>query len=301
MSSSTHPGSASSAVPASRRRTLRFLALAIVAAQVPVGIGLFLGSDWARDMWPLPDVRMTYIFLASIVASTATLIAWPVVRDDPGALRAAAFNMSTATPPLGLYLLWLARDGEGRDLVAPGVAFVLFGASWLAIWRWVRRIPVRDTRPLPVAIRVIFVGFCCLLVPVGTALVFQVDGVFPWDLSPENSTVAGIIFLSAAALFAFIIATPYWVYGEAGLASFLAYDVVLAGPYLDFFRNRDDADTVASYYGGGSYAPVAGDNGVGEVSLVVYLSVLAISALVAVAFFAWEAMPRRADGVMPAD
>lgn len=286
--------SSGSDVPSDRQRqAMRALCIAIVVVQIPVGIGLFFGSNWAKEWWPLPDVRMTYIFLASIVASTAMLILWPVLRRDLGALRAAAFNMSTATAPLGLYLIWLGRDGDTRDLMVSGAAFIGFGMSWMVIWRWVSRIPVRDTRPLPTIIRGVFVVFCCLLVPIGTALLFQVDGVFPWDISPSNSTVSGIIFLSAAALFGFILRRPYWVYGEAGLASFLAYDLVLAFPYLDFYRNRDDADTVASYYGGASYSPPAGETGVGELSLVIYLAVLAISAAVALVFFVWSSRSSR--------
>lgn len=274
--------------------------LAIVAVQIPVGIGFYMDAGWAIDLWPLPDVRMTYIFLASIIASTAALIVWPLIRDDPGALRAAAFNLSTATPPLGIYLLWLSRDSDHRDLIAPGIAFVLFGATWMAIGRWLRAIPVRDTRPLPGGVRVVFMGFCVLLIPLGGALLLQVENIFPWTISPENSTVAGIIFLSAAALFMFILANPLWIYGEAGFASFLAYDVVLAVPYLDFFLNRDDEATVASYYGSAYTAP-AGDNGVGELSLVIYLSVLAISALAAIAFLAWSFWPRQEAAPMAAD
>ncbi len=300
MSTSALPQFSNNDAPANRLSALRWLMVAILAAQVPVGIGLYLDAGWATDLWPLEDVRMTYIFLASIVASTAALIVWPMARDDPGALRAAAFNLSTATPPLGLYLLWLSRDGDNRDLIAPGIAFVLFGLAWTVVGRFLRTIPVRDTRQLPKIVRVVFVGFCVLLIPLGTALLFQVEDIFPWTISPENSTVAGIIFLSAAGLFLFILAHPLWIYGEAGFASFLAYDLVLAVPYLDFYRNRNDEETVASYYGA-AYAPPAGDNGVGELSLVIYLSVLAISALAAVAFLAWSFWPRPAVAAVPAD
>ena len=300
MSTSILPQVSPDEASAKRLSNLRLLMIAIVAAQVPVGIGLYRNASWATDLWPLPDVRMTYIFLASIVASTAALIIWPLIRDDPGALRAAAFNLSTATPPLGLYLLWLSRDGDNRDLIAPGIAFVLFGVVWMAIGWWLRTIPVRSTRQLPKFVRIVFVGFCVLLIPLGSALLFQVENVFPWTISPENSTVAGIIFLSAAALFMFILANPLWIYGEAGFASFLAYDLVLAVPYLDFFRNRDNEATVASYYGSAYTAP-AGDNGVGEMSLVIYLTVLAVSALAAIAFLAWSFWPRPAVVTNPAD
>lgn len=300
MSTSTLPQVSPDDASAKRLSNLRFLVIAIVAAQMPVGIGLFRNASWATDLWPLPDVRMTYIFLASMVASTAALILWPVMRNDLGALRAAAFNLSLATPPIGLYLLWLGRHGDNRDLISPGITFLLFGVAWMAISRWLRNVPVRSTRQLPKFVRIVFVGFCVLLIPLGGALLFQVEDVFPWTISPENSTVAGIMFLSAAALFIFILVHPLWMYGEAGFASFLAYDVVLAVPYLDFFRNRDDEATVTSYYGSAYTAP-AGDNGVGELSMMIYLTVLAVSALAAIVFLAWSFWPRPAMAAIPAD
>jgi hypothetical protein len=300
VSTSAFPHRSPDHLPASRVQLLRLLLIAIVAAQVPVGIGLYMDAGWATNLWPLPDVRMTYIFLASIVASTAVLIIWPLIRDDIGALRAAALNLSTATPPLGLYLLWLSRNADNAHLVAPGIAFVLFGVAWMATGRWLGAIPVRNTHTLPKIVRIVFLGFCVLLIPLGSALLFQMEKIFPWTISPENSTVAGVIFLSAAALFLFVLANPLWIYGEAGFASFLAYDLVLVVPYLDFFRNRNDEATVASYYGSAYTAP-AGDNGVGELSLVIYLSVLAISALAAIAFLAWSVWPRHAVAAIPAD
>lgn len=280
------PGSGSH-LPAERQRAaMRAFCIAVVLIQIPVGIGLFRHAAWATDLWPLPDVRMTSVFLASLVATTATLVIWPVLRDDLGALVAPAINLSLATPAIGLYLLWLALRRDGGGLIAPGITFIAFGVVWAAIGLWARRLPIRDARRLPGWVRVVFIGFCAILIPAGTALLLQVDGVFPWNISPDTSTVAGVAFLSAAALFAVIVARPLWIFGEMALASFLAYDVVLAFPYLDFFRNRDDAATVASYYGDPGYAAPAGDNGVNELSLVVYLSVLVLSAIAGVLFFA---------------
>lgn len=292
--------SSGSDVPGDRQRqAMRALCIAMVLVQIPIGVGLFVDASWATDLWPLPDVRMTSIFLASIVATTAIVTIWPVLRNDPGVLIAPAINLALATSAIGLYLLGLATNRDDAGLMASGVAFTAFSVAWAAIGLWARRVPIRDQRRLPGMIRAIFVVFIALLVPIGTALLFQVDDIFPWDIAPENSTVAGVVFLSAAVLFAVIVARPLWIFGEMALASFLAYDVVLAVPYLDFFRNRDDADTVASYYGGAGYTPPAGETGVGELSLVVYLAVLAISAAVAIAFFAWGT--RAGREVVPAE
>lgn len=216
-------------------------------------------------------------------------------------LIAPAINLALATSAIGLYLLWLAFRREDGGLIAPGQAFTAFGTVWVAVGLWAWRVPIRDTRRLPWIVRAIFVGFCALLVVTGIPLLLQTDNIFPWTISPENSTVAGVAFLSAAALFAVIVARPLRIFGEMALASFLAYDLVLAVPYLGLLRNRNDAATVASYYGDPDYAAPAGDNGVNELSLAVYLSVLAVSAVVAIVFFAMGIRARRSGRVAVAD
>src|SRR5687768_15801932 len=100
--------SSGSDVPALRQRqAMRAFCIAMVLLQIPVGIGLYLDAEWATALWPLPDVRMTYIFLASIVATTGIVTIWPVLRRDLGVLIAPAINLALATSAIGLYLLWL--------------------------------------------------------------------------------------------------------------------------------------------------------------------------------------------------
>jgi hypothetical protein len=269
-----------------QRRVARALCVAIVLMQVPVGVGLYRQSGWATGLWPLPDARMTYIFLASIVATTGTLLAWVAWRDELGALRAVAFNQLVATPAVGLYLLGVAVDRRDGRLALAGSAFVAFGAAWAVVGRWARHVPLRDSRPLPVLFRASFVLFGCVLIPVGIALVARRD-VFPWTPTPENATVIGLVFLGAAALFTWIVVHPMWAYGEMAMASFLAYDLVLAVPYLDLLRNRHDTATVSSYYGGDPAYAAASGTGVNELSLAFYLAVLAVSAILAVSMYVW--------------
>lgn len=281
---------------------MRLLCIAVVLAEIPFGVGFYRQSTWATDLWSVPDVRMTYIFFASIIATTATLFAWAAWRNEPGTLPVIGLVAATATPAIGLYLIWVSLDGSETDVTVAGVVAIAAGFATVAFSRRAGRVPVRDPRPLPTPFRWSFVGFCCVLIPVGTALTLQVENAFPWELAPENSTVIGLIFLSAAVLFAWIIRHPRWAYGEMALTSFLAYDLVLLGPYLDLFRNRNDAATVASYYGGDpSYAAAATDNGINELGLVLYLAVLMISAIVAISIYLWDLRPWHVDAAAPAD
>lgn len=271
-----------------QRQWVRALCIAVVLLEIPFGIGFFRQSAWATDLWPLPDVRMTYIFFASIIATTATLFAWAAWRNEPGTLPAVGVVAATATPAIGAYLIWVGLDRNDNEITTAGIVMIVVGIVAVAFSLWAGRVPINDPRPLPALFRWSFVGFCCVLVPIGTALALQVENVFPWTLAPENSTVVGMIFLSAAALFLWIVAHPRWAYGEMALTSFLAYDLVLFGPYLDLWRNRDDTAVVASYYGGDpSYVAASGDNGISEQNLAFYLAVLTVSALLAVAIYVW--------------
>jgi hypothetical protein len=294
-----HSGFGTSDAHERLHRWVRALCVVLVLVQIPFGIGLYRQAAWATDLWPLPDVRMTYIFLASIVAAIAAPLAWAAWRNELGVLRAIGFELMLGMPAVGLYLLWLASDRREWDLAVVGIMLLVFGAVWAVVAAWAGRVQLVDPRPLPGIIRASFVGFCCILIPVGLALTLQRDDVFPWRLSPANSTVSGLIFLSAALLFAWIVVHPGWAYGEMALTSFLAYDLVLFAPYLDLLRGRNDAATVSSYYGDPGAA--ATDNGINELSLTIYLAVLAFSALVAMAMYLWGYVARPVARVATGD
>jgi hypothetical protein len=270
-----------------QRTLVRGFCVAVAVSQAIGGFGLFRQFDWAINGWPLPDVRMTYIFLASIAAAIGAPCAWIAWRKEFRALRPMGFELMLGLPAVAGYLLWLAADrGDGR-LVLLGLAALIFGAVMAGLYWWSGHVPLVDARRLPGVIRIALAALCAVLVVLGIALTFQVGNVFPWTVTPEMSTVIGLIFLSAALLFGWIVVHPAWAFGEMALTSFLSYALVLAGPYLDLWRNRNDVATVASYYGEPGIAGAAIDNGINERSLLVYLLVLAFGAGLAIWVFAW--------------
>jgi hypothetical protein len=273
---------------------VRAFCIVVAVSQAIGGFGLFRQFDWAINGWPLPDVRMTYIFLASIAAAIGAPCAWVAWRNELGAIRPMAFELMLGLPAVGAYLLWLAADRGHRGFILLGLAALAFGAIWVWLYWWSRQVPMIDARPLPGVFRWGLASLCAVLVVLGGALAFQADNVFPWALSPEISTVIGLIFLSAALLFGWIVAHPAWAFGEMALTSFLAYALVLAGPYLDLWRNRNDVSVVSSYYGDPSDAGGVLDNGINERSLLVYLVVLAFGAGLAIGIFAWGRFRRPA-------
>jgi hypothetical protein len=271
-----------------QRDVVRVFCIALALIQAVIGFGLIKDFDWAIEGWPLPDVKMTYKFLASIAAAIAAPCAWVVWRNELGALQGVGFELMVGQPALGGYLLWLAADRRELALAILGIALLVFGVIWAAVYLWSKRVPIRDTRPLPGLFRASFIVICAILVVLGVALTLQVDNIFPWAVSPENSTVIGFIFLSAALLFGWIVVHPTWVSGEMALTSFLAYGMVLVFPYIDLWRNRNDAETVSSYYGSPSYATGVSEIGINERSLVMYMIVLGVGIALAVAIYVWR-------------
>jgi hypothetical protein len=128
-----------------------------------------------------------------------------------------------------------------------------------------------------------FAVFIALLVSTGGALIFQVENIFPWQLDPPVSTLFGCFFLGASAYFVYALRRPQWVIAAGALWSFLAYDIVLAIPYLKMLGGDAGSNGYSGMYG----ASRSGNgDGVNEISLVPYLIVLGVSAGVAVyAFF----------------
>jgi hypothetical protein len=271
-----------------RQKTgVRAMCIAIAVIQLAFALGLYRQAGWATGSWPLADVRMTCIFLAAIAAATAAALIWVAWRNELGALEPVGLDLMVIAPALGSYLLWVGIDRGNRDLVATSALWFAIGVLMAVTYWWSRRVPLVDPRSLPALVRVSFAGFVAILSVVGIALMIR-GNIFPWKLTPETSIMIGFIPIGSAILFGWIAAHPKWAYGEMALTGFLAYDLVLFVPYFELWFSRNDAKTITSYYGlpGGSSS--AGDNGVNEVSLVIYLAVLIFTALLAVGMYGWR-------------
>ncbi|MEA2531059.1 MAG: hypothetical protein QOG89_2703 [Thermomicrobiales bacterium] len=216
-----------------------------------VGIGLYAGASWATTLWPWPDVRMTYVFLASVLAAAIAPSLWIGINGElavlaPGALNTLLLNLMFAAY-LGARGL---RSDEPKLLVAAAINLAVV-PLFVSLLRRSRAIPVKDTRPMPRVVTVALWTACAMLIVVGVPLLMQVENVFPWTLTPQTSTIFGCIFLGAAGYFAYAARQPYWVFGKVPILGFLAYDLVLFSPYIDLLR-RPSAGISSSYgsYGG---------------------------------------------------
>jgi hypothetical protein len=259
----------------------RATCLAYGALLAVLGVGFYDRAAWATALWPWPDVRMSFVFLASIAAAVAAASIWIGLTGETAAVAGVALSSVVTNLGLAVYLTGRAVVRDEPRLVVWILGSLGFFVASLAVLRWGRRQSVRDRRAVPALLRWVLLGYTAVLLAVGIALVGQREGVFPWDLSAGTSTLFGSIFLGAAAFFAYGAGRGRRALATAQLWGFLAYDLVLFIPYAGMIGDKGGVGGGYhdAYYGYGAVSASSGD-GVNERSLAVYLVVLAVSTAV---------------------
>ena len=225
-------------------------------------------------MWPWPDDRLTFIYLASLAAAIAAPFLWVAWSGELAMLASVAPNSLVVSSGLAIYLSLRAADrGDGSSLIAVAglVVFALLSAQ---LFRWARSIPSRDERATPRWVRVVMAVLTLFVVTVRSGLLARAAEVYPWDLRPETSTMFGIIYLGVVVYFAYAVVQPSWSKAAGQLLGFLAYTLVLAKPYLDMLREQL-ADSPSGQQVYSSYGGSAGETAPNMLSLAVFLSVIA--------------------------
>jgi hypothetical protein len=213
------------------------LRLGLIAAGLATLIltGAFVAeSSWAIDLWPWPVSSLSYIFIGSILAAIALPVIWIGVSGELAAMQAGAIDLAITYGGFTVYLVALLGDDGQPALGAYVAVFALAFVGMIVTFARTRDLEWIDKRPMPGPVRASFGVFALALVAFGTALVVHAD-VFPWDLGDEASVMFGFIYLGAAAYFVWGWLHPAWPNAQGQLVGFLAYDLVLLGPFIDQF------------------------------------------------------------------
>lgn len=225
-------------------------------------VGFIFQIPMATSLWPWPDGRLSYLFIGSILAAVSAAAFWIGWTGELGALPAGSLNVFVIAVTTLLYFFQLALQ-EGRPNMIPfGITALVMAIASGASFLWSRRLPLRDSRPTPLLVRISFGVFIAALVLAGGALLFRAP-IFPWALNPDSSVIFGCIFPGDAFYFLYGLFYPRWHHALGQLLSFLAYDLVLIVPFLSLF------ETVESEY---------------LLSLIVYVAVLIYSGAMAIYF-----------------
>jgi hypothetical protein len=205
-----------------------------------LAFGFIFQIPITTNLWPWPDRRLSYLFIGSILSAVSAAALWIGWADEPGALPAGALNVFVIAIGASLYFFHLAfREGRS-ELIPYGIVSVLSGIASGFTFFWSRRLPLHDSRPTPLLVRISFGIFIASLILAGGALILRVP-IFPWILNPDSSILFGCIFIGDAFYFLYGLLNPSWHNARGQLLSFLAYDLVLIGPFLGLLRTVDPA------------------------------------------------------------
>ena len=132
-------------------------------------------------------------------------------------------------------LFLLSQQGGDQNLLTGAFVCAAGALVSLILLLWFRRYPRRESRPMPLAVRISFGMFVVVLVLVGSGILLHLPNVFAWKLHPTSSALLGWFFLGTASYFLYGLVHPGWQEAAGQLWAFLAYDLVLIVPYLLHF------------------------------------------------------------------
>ncbi len=212
----------------------RFMALGLTLSGLVflcLAIAFLLEQPWATALWPWMTYRLSKVFIASILAAIAAPILWIGRSREFAAITGGAVNLFVTFSGMAAYsFVAVAENSARRGILAFGVVCAAAALISLAMAFWARRLSFKDTRRLPMPVKISFGAFAIILMIIGLALVRAQPNIFPWILSRDLSVLYGLIFLGAACYFLYGFLVPLWGNAQGQLIGFLAYGAVLIAP-----------------------------------------------------------------------
>jgi hypothetical protein len=138
---------------------MRFLRIPLMVAggaALVLALGFFFQMPWAKNLWPLPDGRLSYAFMASILAGTAIPLIWIGLAREWGALVGYAFGFGCMYGAMALYAFLLYGEHHRQPLLVYGCVTLALTVLCLLLLRGVSRSPIVDARQAPRVVRLAF-------------------------------------------------------------------------------------------------------------------------------------------------
>jgi hypothetical protein len=218
-------------------RIVQALFIAVGVLALVLAAGFFLQSAWATSLWPFATSRLSNIFLSSMLAAIGVPLIWLGASGDLAAARGGAADMAMTHGGIAAFTAqaWMSNPQNAGALnyaMFSGALLIVF----IALLAWTSRLSFRDTRPTPPLVRWSFAIFSVGLLFFGAKLALVTPGAFPWPLTREQSVIYGWMFLGSAVIFGYGALRPLWSNAKTQLLGFLAYDLVLLGPFIFHFE-----------------------------------------------------------------
>lgn len=215
-------------------RSLRPILLAVGILQLILAGGFFFQQPWATSLWPVPDTRLSYAFIAAILAGGAAPLIWIGLSEQFGGL--AGYGMSFGIMYAGMALAALLFYLRMRQPALFWFALVLgVAAAFCAALYFRTRNRLQHSQPTPQIVRLAFIAEVLVLAGAGVLLLLKVPNTLPWNLSPESSVLYGWVFLGLAFYYLYAVLHTQWIHALGPLLGFLVYDLVLFSPLFARF------------------------------------------------------------------
>ncbi len=216
-------------------KILRIVLTIVGMLSLILAVGFCLRLPWTVRLWPWADSFLPYPFLGSITAATTASLLWIGLSGELRSAAGGALHLTVFYAGLASSLFLLSQHGGDQNLLMGATVCAAGALVSLAMFLWFRRYPLRESRPMPLPVRISFGVFVVVLVLVGSGILLQIPNVFAWKLQPTSSALLGWFFLGAACYFLYGLVHPSWQKACGQLWAFLAYDLVLIVPYLLHF------------------------------------------------------------------
>jgi hypothetical protein len=214
------------------KKGLRYFLFLVGTGQIFFTVAFFLQWPLATGAWPFPGTTpLTFDLVASILAAAAASTLWVAASENYAALAGIGLDYVAVMLPLAIFSFVLAANG-GAGMRSFGIKAVILTLFGLGLFLWGMRFPLDRSQAAPRLARGSFGVFIGVLLLASAALIARTPNVIPWKITPDLSVVIGLIFLGAAAYFAYALLRPAWVNCVGQLLGFLAYDAVLIVPLL---------------------------------------------------------------------
>lgn len=198
--------------------------------------GFIFQHPFEMSLWPWEDGRYSYLFIGSILAAVSVAMLWVGWTGEFGALPAGSLNILVIGLTTSIYFFKLTFQASRSDMLPYALIALFIAIAGGIAFLWSRRIPLGDSRPMPLLVKISFGFFTASLILAGIALILR-QPIFPWALNPDTSVIFGCIFLGDAFYFLYGLMYPRWYNALGQLLSFLAYDLVLIIPFLSLVKS----------------------------------------------------------------
>lgn len=212
---------------------MRILLIVVSIFQGFLAIAFFFQWSFALAWWPFPNTTpLTYQFVSSIFAAAAASTFWAASRSQFAAIAGIGLDYFAIWLPLSVLCLKWGLDDHNSKFTGYGIACILGAVFGLWLLGWSIHQPLDRSVRMPHLVWWSFVVFIVALVIVSTRLLLKIPNTIPWKITSEQSSMIGLMFGGAAVYFTYGVLRPSWSNAAGQLVGFLAYDLVLLGPFL---------------------------------------------------------------------